>query len=244
MITKPVVLVGAAVHTRNSEPGQDYDWYVKAGDMQLFESMEEVYRLALRDVGGDVPRLAVIIRGQRVGFLVGDLPSKRQDHSHRLIYDTLYFEFDSQYQRSVLHTAAVLLLCSKKTYKIHEQHFTDYAEQLFYNSHATHLILETVKLPIVDKQPDFSLTPINPEKLVLFSNQVNQNRCARYLIHFAHQEESCFSFVSTGRVSIDKCQQVADKTEKCVLLTLSAEVQTEVQLKKAPKSRLRRIIGF
>jgi len=233
MVTKPVVLLGAALHTRDIEPGQDYDWYVKTGEMQLFEKMADIYRIGLRDVGGEVPKVAVIIDCRRVGFLVGDLPSKREDHGHRLIYDTLYLEFDSQYQRSVLHAVAVLLLCHKNHYKHYELHFTDYAEQLFYNLHAAPLLVfETVHLPIVDKQPDFSLTHLQADKLVLLSNQVNRNRCARYLIHFTHQEENSFSFVSTGRVSIKKCQQIADKTDECLLLTLSSEVESEVNLKK------------
>ncbi|RKZ93307.1 MAG: hypothetical protein DRR19_01575 [Candidatus Parabeggiatoa sp. nov. 1] len=243
MVVKPVVLLGAAVHTRNNKPGQDYDWFIKVGDMQLFENMDKIYRVALRDIGGEVPRLAVLIDGQRVGFLMGELPSPRMDHSNRVIYDTLYLEFDTQYQRSVLHAAAVLLLCSKNTYKPHEQHFTDYAEMLFQTAPGTHL--PPIKLPVVHKQPNFNLEPINTKKLALFSNPENRNRCARYLINFDYKNNNTnntFSFVSTGRVSLEKCQQIADLNDECVLLTLSSEVQSEQNLKKGQLSRFKRIL--
>ncbi|RKZ52962.1 MAG: hypothetical protein DRR16_24135 [Candidatus Parabeggiatoa sp. nov. 3] len=242
MPLKSVPLLGAAVHTRDVKPGQDYDWYVKAGDMQLFDKMAEIYRIALRDVEGDVPKLAVLIDGHRIGFLMSDLPSLRLDHTNRVIHDTLYLEFETQYQKTVLHAAAVLLLCSKKIYPIYEQQFADYAETLFYNSQATQLIFKTIKLPIVDKQPNFRLAPLKPEKLALFSDLENQNRSARYLIHFKRRNNIYFCFVSTGRVSLDRCQQIADKSDECVLLTLSSEVVSEMNLKKGRFSRFRDMI--
>ncbi len=244
MAVKSVALLGAAVHTRDVKPGQDYDWYVKAGDMQLFDKIEEIYRIALRDVEGDVPKLAVLIDGHRIGFLISDLPSPRLDHGNRVIHDTLYLEFETQSQKTVLHAAAVLLLCSKKIYPIYEQQFAHYAETLFDNSQATQLILETIKLPIVDKQPNFRLAPLKPEKLALFSDLENQNRSARYLIHFERRNNSCFSFVSTGRVSLDRCQQIAEKSDECVLLTLSSDVPSEVNLKKGRFSSFRDLIQF
>jgi len=209
MIVKSVALRGAAVHTRKKEPGQDYDWYVKAGHLQLFDKMDEIYRIALRDISAEVPKLAVILDEKSIGFLIGDMPCQRMDHSKRIIHDTLYLEFDLQYHPSVLHTAGVLLLCSKNAYQIHEKHFMAYAERL----------LKRVKLPVVSKQPNFNLASIRAEKLALFSDSVNRNRCARY-------------FVSTGRLKLEKCQQIADKSDECVLLTISSEVQSEINLKK------------
>lgn len=242
MIMKPIVLLGAAVYTRDAEPGKDYDWYVKMGDIQLFKTMEEIHRLALRDANGEVPKIAVMIEKQRIGFLIADMPSQRLDHSNRVIYDTFYLEFDISYQRSVLHAAAILLLCSRNDYHEAEKHFTEYAERLFYNWQAPQLILDTVKLPIVDKQPDLSLTWVEPDKLALSSNSVNQNRCARYLINFNAQPDNNFVFISTGRINLKKCQQVADKIEKCLLLTTSSEVLTEIKLKKGTLYTLSKMI--
>jgi len=243
MIVKSVALRGAAVHTRKTEPGQDYDWYVKAGHLQLFDKTNEIYRIALRDVSAEIPRLAVIIDGERIGFLIGDMPCQRIDHGKRIIHDTLYLEFDLQYHRSVLHTAGVLLLCSKNAYQIHEEHFMEYAEKLFAHSPSTQLSFKRVKLPVVNKQPNFNLAPIVQEKLVLFSDTVNRNRCARYLIHFKYRDNRRFSFVSTGRLKLAKCQQIADKSDECVLLTLSSEIQSEVNLTKNRFSHFRKMFA-
>ncbi|RKZ41698.1 MAG: hypothetical protein DRQ49_04250 [Gammaproteobacteria bacterium] len=232
MIVKSVALRGAAVHTRKKEPGQDYDWYVKAGHLQLFDKMDEIYRIALRDISAEVPKLAVILDEKSIGFLIGDMPCQRMDHSKRIIHDTLYLEFDLQYHPSVLHTAGVLLLCSKNAYQIHEKHFMAYAERLLAHSPSTQLSLKRVKLPVVSKQPNFNLASIRAEKLALFSDSVNRNRCARYLIHFKYRDNHRFSFVSTGRLKLEKCQQIADKSDECVLLTISSEVQSEINLKK------------
>jgi len=232
MVVKSVALCGAAVHTRETQSGQDYDWYVKAGDMQLFDKIEEIYRIALRDISGEVPKLAVIIHEQRIGFLIGDMPSKRMDHGKRVIYDTLYLEFDLLFSRCVLHAAAVLLLCSKHAYQPHEQHFTLYAEEFFSNLPETQLLQKTVKLPIVNKQPNFNLAPIHQKKLALFSDPINRNRCARHLIQFTPSGNSGFSFISTGRLKLEKCQKIAEKSQESLFLTLSSEVQSEINLNK------------
>jgi hypothetical protein len=240
MVVKSVALLGAAVYTRDQQPGQDYSWYIKAGDLQLFDKIDEIYRLALRDVEGEAPKLAVIIKEQRIGLLIGDMPCQRIDHANRMIHETLYLEFDAVFQKNVLHAVAMLLLGPKNHYKRYEKHFTDYAEILFYNSsHATELVLKTVKLPIVSQQPDFYLTAIEPnKKLALFSNPENRNRCARYLIHSMHMNTHHFSFISTGRLSLDKCYQIAHQSEECILLTLSQEAQTEVNLQRSKLSFL------
>jgi hypothetical protein len=247
MPVKSVALLGAAVHTRDINPGQDYHWYVKRDDLQLFDKIEEIYRIALRDVEGALPKLAVLIDGQRIGFLISELPTRRFDHTHRMIHDTLYLEFEMQYQKTVLHAAAVLLLCSKTIYPIYAEQFVDYAEILFKNSQSTDNtdnILKTIKLPIVNKQPNFRLAAIKPEKWALFSDKDNQNRTARYLIHYERRKNNCFCFVSTGRLSLDRCQQIAEKSDECILLTLSSEVSEEVRLKKGRLSSFRDMFPF
>ena len=227
MVIKSVVLAGTAVHTRDLD--QDYDWYIKAGSLHLFEQINEIYGIALRNVDDEVPKLAVIIEGQRIGFLIGNMPCQRLDHAKQMIRDTLYLEFDTQHQQNVLHAAAMLLLCPKNHYSDYEQHFIDYAEILFYNSsHTANLILKTVKLPVVSQQPNFTLEPLKESKVALLSDENNKNRCARYLIHSIHKEDKIsFVFLSTGQLKLQKCQQIADKHDECIILTLSQEVTTE-----------------
>ncbi len=229
MKVNQVIWEGVAVHTRDIKPGQDYGWQVQTGDTQLFKKIEEIHRLALRDIDGDAPVLAVLLDKKRVGFLIGELPSPRIDHSNRVIHNTLYLEFDKTYQQYVLPTVATLLQCSKNTYKPHAQHFSDYAEIFFENSPNRHL--KTVNLPDMCKQPSSDLKKITHGKLALFSNSENRNRCARYLMDFS-SHNNC-TFISTGRLSLDKCQQVAKKSDECILLTLSSDVESEVELKKS-----------
>jgi hypothetical protein len=244
MVVKPVILVGAAVYTRDQNPGQDYDWYIKAGSLHLFEQLNEIYSVALRGVNDEVPKFAVMIEGQRIGFLIGDMPCQRIAHTKHKIYDTLYLEFDTQYQQNVLHAAAMLLLCPKNLYSDYEQHFTDYAEILFYNSsHVANLILKTVKLPVVSQQPDFTLEPIKESKLALFSDKDNRNRCARYLIHLAHRENRIsFVFLSTGQINRQECQKIADKHDECIILTLSQEVAIEANLKRSKLFNMKNLL--
>ena len=234
MVLKPVGLLGAAVYTRDREPGKDYDWYVKTGDLQLFTPMEAIQRLALRNLShNDIPKLAVLMERQRVGLLLAEMPSQRIDHSNRIIHDTLYLEFDSHYQRSVLHAVAVLLLASEPHYSTLETHFVDYAERLFYNaSAASQPILTTITLPVVNQQPNFSLALITLKKAALSANIENRNRCARYLINFEARQHGNFMLVSTDRLNLEKSYQLAQKASECLLLTLSTEIPNEVDLSK------------
>jgi hypothetical protein len=235
MVLKPVGLLGAAVYTRALEPGKDYDWYIKTGELQLFPLMETIHRLSLRNISHhDIPKLAVLIEPQRIGLLLAEMPSQRLDHSNRIIYDTFYLEFDNHYQRSVLHAVAVLLLAAESLYSTLENHFVDYAERLFYNASAvsSQPILTTIALPVVNQQPDFSLAAITPKKTALFANLDNRNRCARHLINFEARQHNRFILVATGLLNLEKCYQIAKKSPECLLLTLSNEISTEVDLSK------------
>jgi hypothetical protein len=244
MKVKQVNWQGAAVHTREIDPGKDYDWIVKEGDLQLFEQMEYMHRVALRDAGGEAPILALLLEEQAVGLLIGDLPSSRLDHGNRVIYNTLYLEFDKDEQENILESITSLLLCTHKTYKPHQQHFGDYAEALY-----TKTATNTVILPSLYKQPSILLSPIKSNKLILPSTQVNRHRCARYLRDFEPStEESHFYLISTGRVSLEKCEEIAELSEAMLLLTLSSEVESEIDFNqekgKGRFDKLKKIIRF
>ena len=246
MKVKKVNWQGAAVHTREIDPGKDYDWIVKEGELQLFEQMEYMHQVALRNTGGDVPILALLVEKQAIGFLIGELPSSRLDHSNRVIYNTLYLEFAPEEQDNILESLTSLLLCTPKTYKPHQQHFGDYAEAL-YEKQATN----TVILPGLYKQPSVLLKPIKSNKMILPSTQVNRHRCARYLMDFeSSTDESHFYFISTGRVSLEKCEEIAELSDAMLLLTLSSEVETEIDFNqgkgkgKGGFEKLKKIMRF
>jgi hypothetical protein len=226
--------VGVAVHTRGVKRGEDYGWYVKAGDTQLFEPMEEIHRLVLRDVGGKTPKLAVLLKQDRLGFLIGNMPSQRWDHAPRIINDTLYLEFNQEYD-CVLEAVANLLVCSADEYKKYEQDLTNYAERLYDNS-------SVEKFDEIEWASGKNLpSPIKPDKLALALpyNDNSCKRCGGYLIEAAIRGVSSFCFVSTGGVSLEKCQQLANKMSVgCVILTESSEVGEEIDLKKRDLRRL------
>lgn len=246
MKVKPVNWQGAAVHTREIDPRKDYDWIVKEGELQLFEQMEYMHRVALRDAGGEAPILALLLEEQAVGLLIGDLPSSRLDHGNRVIYNTLYLEFDKSEQESILESITSFLLCTQKTYKPHQQHFSDYAEALYAKEAENE---NTVRLPGLYKQPNVLLSPIKSNKLILPSTEVNRHRCARYLMDFEQStEDSHFYLISTGRVSLEKCEEIAELSEAMLLLTLSSEVESEIDFNKDKGKgrfeKLKQIIKF
>ncbi len=227
MKIQQAILQGAAVHTRGLRPGEDYKWAVTTGELLLFDKIDHIHRLSLRDVGGEVPLFCVILEQKRVGLLMGDLASSRIDHSGRVIYNTLYLEFEETYQRYVLEAVASLLLCSKNTYIPHAQHFNHYAEMLLDKTP-----LATINLPAMYKQPDSQFKKITSEKMILCSNIENLNRSASYLNTFKPHANKNFFFISTGRVGLVKCQQVVKNFQQCLMLTLSSEVVSDVELKK------------
>ena len=250
MKVKQVNWQGAAVHTREVDPGKDYDWIVKKGELQLFEQMEYIHKVALRDVSGEAPILALLVEEQAVGLLIGDLPSSRLDHGKRVIYNTLYLEFEKEEQETVLESITSLLLCTQKTYKPHQQHFGDYAESLYAAKTGETETENTVILPGLYKKPNFSLSPIQSNKLILPSTPDNRNRCARYVRNLKHSTESHFYLISTGRVSLEKCEEVAELSEEMLLLTLSSDVESEIDFQKDKEGgkgrfdKLKKLMGF
>lgn len=129
-MNQQVLPAGVAVHTRGNKHGEDYGWYVRVGSTDLFSVVEELHRVALRDIEGQLP-IAVLVKGRRVGFLVARMPSPREDHVQRLISDTLYLEFSSEDQATILKMVANLLTCSREDYEQYRQYFTEYAEELY-----------------------------------------------------------------------------------------------------------------
>jgi len=244
MKSQSLQLQGAAVHTRAVETGKDYAWYVKRGKLQLFNKINQLYRLALRDIGGEeIAKFALVIDSSQIGILIADLPTSRYDHANRIIYDTLYLEFDQQQHQTILPAIATLLLSTPNTYLTHQQYLMEYAENLWLTT--TEQPINTMTLPILSKQPDLTLTPITQEKLVLYSNLRNRHRCATYLINLKITTlTNGFFLLSTGRLNLTKCQTIAQTSEQCLILTLSTEIAHEINLKLKPPGKLERFKQF
>lgn len=223
---------GVAIHTRNYQ-GQDYDWCVKHGGFHLFEKMANVHRLVLRDIGSNSsPRLGIIIQDSYIGFLIGDMPSKRYDFQERNILTTLYLEVGVDGFTTILKLVASLLICSQEQYKFCINPLLEYAEELYQLGYSA-IEISSITLDIEDIEPSENSAAITGKNIALYSILTNRKRCANYLIQLTLPiaDDIIFCFVSTGEVNIEECQQVAKQFDQCLMLTLSTQLLVEVDIK-------------
>ncbi|OQW92535.1 MAG: hypothetical protein BWK78_01445 [Thiotrichaceae bacterium IS1] len=233
-----IPITGTAVFTRGHSRGQDYNWYIKRGKLELFEEIENLHDLLLgsfsilRSTDERLPKLAIIIRSSKVGVLLDDIPSERVDFSNRSIFSTLCFEVEQQYQKNIFELIANLLIFQQENYKIYEKYFSDYTEALYQiGQTADDIPLEKIVLPILEgRELDESLPSITQDHLALYANSVNRSRCAKYLRELVISEKISFCFVSAGEMNIATCQEIAKKVDRCIMLTFSSELLREINL--------------
>lgn len=269
--------VGVALYTRGSQHGEDYAWYLQMENLRLFNMIEELHRLALRDIDGEVPLLAVLVMSEGIGLIVAKMPSSRQDHGSRLIANTLYLEFDKKDQAKVLTTVATLLASSPAEYEQHQQHFSQYAEKsyrlgqdflknlplavkdlvgvkLTIGENLTHFnvvlertdlyqtyldFLQSTTLPVKDDLDNENISLVPQDKLALPYQESSVKKCVSLLLNVANQPEiNSWCLVSTGRMGLEKCYQVADKFDQCLILTQSFEVSEELELRSRTPGEL------
>ncbi|OQW92762.1 MAG: hypothetical protein BWK78_00655 [Thiotrichaceae bacterium IS1] len=75
-----------------------------------------------------------------------------------------------------------------------------------------------------------NLEILRPAKLLLPFSDASCQQCVKLLLSLANVEMNSFCFVSADNVRLDKCQQVAAKVERCVMLVQSAEVLQLIDL--------------
>jgi len=230
--------VGAAVHTRDINRGKDYGWYVRQKNIWLFSEIENIYRIALRDTGGDTRKLALLISEKRAGLLICDIPSERIDHGNRIINDTLYVEFESPKRPNILKYAADLLTCCDKDYEVIKEKAVKYAEQLYHNHEMKNEKFSIYVLNISEKSEKFSgKHAFNYSGNNNFSDDDNVIKCSAYLKWLSkdytnNSNDKTFAFVSTGRAGVERCRQIADKYDRCLILTMTSEIDAELNLQK------------
>ncbi len=243
-----IVSKRAAVHTRDIARGMDYGWHVKKGDLWLYQRTEDIYRAVLRDTSGDTRKFALLMAEKRAGLLLCDMASERIDHGNRIIYDTLYTEVDGTEQTDLLEYGACLLTCPDEEYKAVEKQAVAYAEQLYGNREQP----ETEEIPC-----SFSLCQSKEEPAkfsgkramqykgdIKFPDDANVRKCAQYLRWLAKEHKrffkngNSFVFVSTGRVGREKCRQLADLHDTCLILTMTSEIDRELRLEEHPVIRI------
>ncbi|MBF0226884.1 MAG: hypothetical protein HQK76_15665 [Desulfobacterales bacterium] len=225
-----IMPIGAAVHTRDFERGKDYSWHLNL-KAKLFDTAEEVYRLILRDVYGETKRLALIVKNNIVGFMVCDIPCDRKDHIGRIIYDTLYLEFDKNQTFNIIKYIANILVCSDGEYKKFNDISLDYVENLYKNKELKEYTIFSFPERKISKKDEIII------KSALPTTSKNFNICANYLTETAHYKLNFIKslvFASTGLKGLESCKMLADKFTNCVILTMSSEIQKETYLGKNP----------
>jgi hypothetical protein len=200
---------------------------MKEGQTPLFKIMTAIHRTLLRDVGGEPPRLALLLQQQRVGFYIGDMSSPRRDHyGNRVIYDSLYLEFTTDDRESVLNYFAQLLLCSPAQYQQIEQSFIACAEWLNNKQNRERL----PEFAEIEELSQGSVEKIEPGQWALYNNAINRQRCAAYLHETAKSKINNLCCVVTGRVNLERCQQIIielNQMQSVVILTSSSEVKEQ-----------------
>jgi hypothetical protein len=228
-MNREILPKGIAVHTRDIERGKDYGWHVRKGDLWLFKQIEDIYRIALRDTGGETRKSALLNAEKRVGIMLCDMPSERIDHGNRIIYDTLYAEFEEVNRADILEYASGLLVCAAEEYEDIRGYATEYAEK-FYQKPETELEKYSFSCPYAPITETASKAKLSGKR-ILPSLPENFERCSAYLNSAIFQKNKSFVFISTGRVGMERCREIADKYDQCLILTMSSEIKAEVNLK-------------
>lgn len=248
-MSRQIVPKGASVHTRDIARGMDYGWYVKKGDLWLYNHhTENIYRTALRDTSGDTRKFALVIAENRPGLLLCDIASDRIDHGNRIVYDTLYMEFDGVEKTNLLEYGAWLLTCPDADYETVEKETVKYAEQLYLNQENSESREDEYSLSLfqstVESEKFSGKHAIAYKGHADFPNDPNVRKCAAYLRWVAKEPRrffengNSFVFISTGRVGKEKCRQLADLYDTCLILTMSTEIDDRLSLQANPLVRI------
>jgi len=230
MTYKLTIPDGSALHTAGEKLDQEYAWYVEGGNLELLDRMKIIHRALLRDVGGESPRLALLLQEQRIGFLIGDMPSPRRDYyGNRILYNTLYLEFKKKPE--ILNYFASLLRCSTEEYDRAKKAFTDFSEWLY--KQEKYPSPDLPALEEIDIQDHVKIE--SGKKWALYNNETNRRRCAAYLLHEVTRNNTICCVV-TGRVSVERCQRAVEEHNTIgmfLILTLASEMEkkSEISLK-------------
>ncbi|MCI5189440.1 MAG: hypothetical protein D3905_06515 [Candidatus Electrothrix sp. AS4_5] len=217
--------LGAALFTRKTEQGFDYNWgYAQIGKFQLLDKTKKVFATVLGADSVITGRtiFAVIQQGQRIGIVVAHLPTSRRDFNNRPISTTLYLEFAASDKADVLHSVATLLTSSYQESPL----FLDYAEDLLKNPYASSPT--PIELPACTTGA--SPHPVVKRKGLAYSSCDERYLYASYLARLPDN----FCFVSTGHVNQLQYQELESVFKGGLLvLTLDENVGANTRKKNS-----------
>ncbi|MBA4192653.1 MAG: hypothetical protein C0467_32195 [Planctomycetaceae bacterium] len=208
--------IAAALHTRDRP--EDYRWFPEVGQSQLSHVLKELHRELVADQDAHPASTFIFLEERwRVGLLVANLKTNRQDHAQRFINDTLLLEFDSNDRETVLRLAAGLL--AEEASAI-QQHLLVYAEAAYKRQTTGQVGIEPLAVPPVASISGSDDLPLQ-FRVGLRSTEGNQHRVAGLLHQVASKpaERRPFVVVSTGFVGRDKLQQHAVHAQHFIALT-------------------------
>src|SRR5947209_2070456 len=100
--------VAIALHTRDRQ--DDYRWFDDVSSGQLMDMVKELHRGLIADQDARPASTFILVdQGTRLGLLVANLKTPRQDHLRTHIDDTLLLEFEAVDRKTVMGVAAFLL---------------------------------------------------------------------------------------------------------------------------------------
>jgi hypothetical protein len=230
--------LAAAVCQKLSQADAYYTWFLRAGEPRLLRQAKTIYQEFFHQRGGRVPCLAVLAEKTRIGLLLVALCPEHQEGENAEAPLSIYLEFGKEDISSVFQAAAALLYAyDDNLYPEHLRHFRAYSRQYPEEGQAASgSQTPPIELPACQQQIDEDDSFLSSE-VALPSIRQNRRKCAGYLRKLSESGELSVPLIliSAGRVTHDVLQQFADDYSfgKLIVLTLSATVQDELDLRSA-----------
>ncbi|MCI5189439.1 MAG: hypothetical protein D3905_06510 [Candidatus Electrothrix sp. AS4_5] len=206
--------IGAAVFTRKTEYGSNYNWeHAQTSTFQLLDKAKKVFETVLSkdSVITERTMFAVIQKGKRIGIVVAHLPTSRHDSNGGSISTTLYIEFAASDKADVVQGVAALLNSSSQEHSF----LVDYAEDVFKNPPDGSP--RPIQLPVWTNSR-ITLTRFIKRKGLIYSPVNERNQYANYVARLPKN----FCFVSTGYVNQSKYQELEGAFKgRLLVLTLT-----------------------
>lgn len=229
MITKEIYPKAAALFTRKTEIGVDYDWLVISGDKTLFDMAVSIHRHLMADVSGANLKTSLFKEDDRVALLVSDMATVRADAMERTIYNTLFLEFQADQYTDAIDIFRTII--SEDEPQTAMKSLYDYSENLF-KSNSTTLPPPALEISFNDALHSKSPSPMKGA-WVLPSNEYSPEEELGKMLPFVKKQKVNFAVVLTGRVGLDKIQQFYSKVtlpENFIVFSNSVSVRKKKKL--------------
>lgn len=233
-----------ALHTRDRE--EDYQWYLEIGSSEFFAKLRDLHRRLIADLDARPAAPATFLfleEGGWIGLLIGNLKTSRSDHLSTRIDDTLLMVFDSAKRTQVYLLAAALLGPLSDGI---QQHFLDYAEDLFQQREKFSIPTLRMSLPARGVGCDKLLVH---RHVALRANETNCRLVAAMLEHAADNPDELGGstlIVSTGCAGREKFEQVTSQYDRLIVLSRSSTIPEgdPIPLTSAGKKKPRKLRGI